>query len=107
MRTLVRKVRAVADSALRAPRMVVDRWVPVDAIRKRLPGRLGARGEGTPPAVAEDQERVAEALLSEDEQRRHVGELADADERDLKELAELRAKHRAQELAEERARRQS
>jgi hypothetical protein len=51
---------------------------------------------------ADAQEQIAEALLSDEEQRRHVGELADADERDVEELADLRAKHRAQELAEER-----
>jgi hypothetical protein len=51
---------------------------------------------------ADAQEQIAEALLSDEEQRRHVGELADADEREVEELADLRAKHRAQELAEER-----
>jgi hypothetical protein len=51
---------------------------------------------------AEMQEQIADALLTDEEQRRHAGELAEADEQDLEELADLRAKHRAQELAEER-----
>lgn len=60
----------------------------------------------TPPAgaeeLAEEQEQIVEAILSEEEERKHVGELAEADEQTKLDLAELRAKHKVLELEEER-----
>lgn len=52
--------------------------------------------------VEADQGAIAEALLDEEQQRRHVGELAELDDDEQQRQAELMAKHRAQELQEER-----
>jgi hypothetical protein len=57
--------------------------------------------------LAEEQEQIVEAILSEEEERKHVGELAEADEQTKLDLAELRAKHKVLELEEERRMREA
>lgn len=66
-----------------------------------------AAEQDTPAVPAEElpeqQELIVEAILSPEEEHKHVGELADADEQTKLELAELRAKHKLMEMEQERA----
>jgi hypothetical protein len=52
-------------------------------------------------ALAQEQKRVAEALLLEQEEHPLVGELADADAAEKERQAELRAKHLVEEFEEQ------
>lgn len=52
--------------------------------------------------AAAERERIAEVILEEEHTERHVGELAEADEDELEDLAELRAKHQQAEEHERR-----
>jgi hypothetical protein len=49
----------------------------------------------------EEQERIAAALLDEEQLQQHVGELADADEAELQRQADQRARHLLAEKADE------
>lgn len=82
----------------------------VDGQAERLPAQ-GREIEQAGTADAErrqqERERVAEALLSEQDEKRHVGELARASGAEKERQAELRAKHRVEELEAERQAKQA
>jgi vacuolar-type H+-ATPase subunit I/STV1 len=98
----VRRAVAVPIAALDglAGRLLAE---PADAGSGSFRDTQGAESD-VPAAVPEEQEQIAEALIEEvEEQRRVVGEeLIELDEDEQIAQAELMAKHRAQELEEER-----
>ena len=91
-------------------------------VRKHVPGVRGNarpqapdRADTAPdtaratPDVGDEQEQIAEALIDEMEEHRRIlgDDLVELDEEDQIAQAELMAKHRAQELEEERRRKEA
>jgi hypothetical protein len=129
MRTLTRTIVGVEYQVLRTPLALVDgalgrKLSEESRVRRAVRGGINrldglaasvlsppeqsaAPTAADPEVLAEEQEQVVEAILSEEEQRKHVGELAEADEQTKHDLAELRAKHQVLELEEERRRREA
>jgi hypothetical protein len=90
----------------RAPEHAPDPVAP----QRSAPTRAAPERPAAQPdleVLAEEQEQVVEAILSEEEESKHVGELAEADEQTKHDLAQLRAKHMVLELEEERRRREA